>query len=363
MSKKSFILSGGGTGGHIYPAVSIADALKEKYPDADFLFVGASDRMEMQKVPACGYAIKGLWISGIQRKLSLKNILIPLKLIHSLVSAYFILKKHKPNIAIGTGGYASAALLKMAGWMRIPTLIQEQNSYPGITNKWLAGNAEKICVAYPDLERFFPAEKIVYTGNPIRKAIGNSTMSQSQARTHFNLQSDKQTLLVIGGSLGAKAINELVAEKISYFHENEIQVLWQCGQLYYERFRHLASNTVKITAYINEMDLAYASASIIISRAGASSVSELALVGKPVLFIPSPYVAEDHQTKNAAAFVSQNAAIMISQKDLDSSFETVFGGLINDSAKQELLGRNISKLAKPNATQAIVNEIEKIIST
>lgn len=363
MSKKSFILSGGGTGGHIYPAVSIADALKEKYPDADFLFVGASDRMEMQKVPACGYPIKGLWISGIQRKLSLKNILVPLKLIYSLVSAYFILKKHKPNIAIGTGGYASAALLKMAGWMKIPTLIQEQNSYPGITNKWLAVTAEKICVAYSGLDRFFPPEKIVHTGNPIRKAIGDSSINPSQARTQFGLNPDKQTLLVIGGSLGAKAINELVAKEIPFFEKNEIQVLWQCGQLYYERFKHLGSDSVKITAYINKMDLAYASASVIISRAGASSVSELALVAKPVLFIPSPYVAEDHQTKNAAAFVSCNAALMISQKKLDNEFEPVFEELINDAEKQKILGQNISKLAKPNATQAIVSEIEKIIST
>lgn len=363
MSKKSFILSGGGTGGHIYPAVSIADALKEKYPEADFLFVGASDRMEMQKVPACGYKIKGLWISGIQRKLSLKNILIPLKLIHSLITAYFILKKQRPNIAIGTGGYASAALLKMAGWMGIPTLIQEQNSYPGITNKWLASKAEKICVAYPNLERFFPAEKIIYTGNPIRKSIGNSTMNQAEARIHFDLDPNKKTVLVIGGSLGAKAINELIAAKTDFFNDNSVQILWQCGKLYYERFKNLASKNIKITAYINKMDIAYTAASVIISRAGASSVSELTLVGKPILFIPSPYVSEDHQTKNAEALVSQNAAIMIPQTELGLNFENIFNELINNTSKQELLSKNISKLAKPNATQTIVNEIDKIINT
>ena len=363
MSKYSFILSGGGTGGHIYPAVSIADALKEKYPDAEFLFVGASDRMEMQKVPACGYKIEGLWISGIQRKLSLKNLLLPLKLISSLTKSYFILKKQQPNIAIGTGGYASAALLKMAGWIGIPTLIQEQNSYPGITNKWLANKASKICVAYPNLERFFPKEKIVFTGNPVRKGIGASATTSNEAKKHFGLNPNKNTLLVIGGSLGAKAINELIATEIAFFEKNEIQVLWQCGQLYYDRFKHLASKNVHITAYINQMDLAYKSASIIISRAGASSVSELTLVGKPVIFIPSPYVAEDHQTKNAEAIANQNAAILLPQHKLKQDFEGAFLELLQNKEKQQQFSQNINKLAKPNATQSIINEIEKIIST
>jgi len=363
MSKYSFILSGGGTGGHIYPAVSIADALKEKYPDADFLFVGASDRMEMQKVPACGYDIKGLWISGIQRKLSLKNFLLPFKLISSLTKSYFILKKQRPNIAIGTGGYASAALLKMAGWMGIPTLIQEQNSYPGITNKWLAEKASKICVAYPNLERFFPEEKIAYTGNPIRKGIGETTIPVTEARNHFGLKPNKCTLLVIGGSLGAKAINELIAEKTDFFIENKVQVLWQCGQLYYERFKHLNSKNIKITAFINQMDMAYAAASMIISRAGASSVSELTLVGKPVIFIPSPYVAENHQTKNAEAIVNQNAAILIPQSELDKNFENQFKVVLKNETLQQELSQNIKALAKPNATKNIVTEIEKIIST
>lgn len=363
MKKYAFILSGGGTGGHIYPAVSIADALKEKYPDADFLFVGASDRMEMQKVPACGYAIKGLWISGIQRKLSLKNLWLPFKLMSSLTKSYFILKKQRPNIAIGTGGYASAALLKMAGWMGIPTLIQEQNSYPGITNKWLAAKASKICVAYPNLERFFPKEKIVFTGNPIRKGIGKTDISTTEARNHFGLDPNKSTLLVIGGSLGAKAINELIAEKTTFFEENKVQVLWQSGKLYYERFKHLASKNIKITAFINEMDKAYASASIIISRAGASSVSELTLVGKPVIFIPSPYVAEDHQTKNAEAIVNKNAAILIPQSELEQKFESKFQEILKNETLQKELSKNIKALAKPNATKAIVNEIEKIIHT
>lgn len=361
MKNKSFILSGGGTGGHIYPAVSIADALKAKYPDADFLFVGAADRMEMQKVPQCGYAIRGLWISGIQRKLSLKNLLLPLKLVSSLVTAYFIIKKQQPDIAIGTGGYASAALLKMASWMGVPTLIQEQNSYPGITNKWLANNASKICVAYLNLERFFPKEKIVYTGNPIRKNIGMFTAGKHEAYSHFGLQPNKKTLLVIGGSLGAKAINELIADNITFFEQQQIQVLWQCGQLYHERFKHLESENVKIKAYLQRMDFAYSVANVIISRAGASTVSELTLVGKPVIFIPSPNVAEDHQTKNAQALVANDAALMIAQNELETEFKSVFEQLINDETKQEGLSKQIKAMAKPNATADIVIEIEKII--
>jgi len=362
MSNYSFILSGGGTGGHIYPAVSIADALKEKYPDANFLFVGASDRMEMQKVPACGYEIEGLWISGLQRKLSLKNLLLPFKLISSLTKSFFILKKYRPNIAIGTGGYASAALLKMAGWMGIPTLIQEQNSYPGITNKWLANKASKICVAYPNLERFFPKEKIALTGNPIRKGITNTKTSVATARNHFKLDPNKTTLLVIGGSLGAKAINELIANKADFFTHNNVQVLWQCGQLYYDRFKHLATDNIHITAFINQMDLAFASASMIISRAGASSVSELTVVGKPVIFIPSPFVAEDHQTKNAEAIVNQKAALLIPQNELKNKFEIKFKELLINKTLQQELSTNIKALAKPNATENIINEIEKIIT-
>ncbi len=361
MKQLSFVISGGGTGGHIYPAIAIADALKEKYPEARFLFVGASDRMEMQKIPKAGYKIEGLWISGIQRKLSLKNLLLPFKLVSSLYKSFRIIKKQKPTIAIGTGGYASAALLKMAGWMQVPTLIQEQNSFPGITNKWLAGNAKKICVAYPDLERFFPAEKLVQTGNPVRKDILNEGVSSAEAFTHFELDKGIKTILVLGGSLGAKAINELVASRIDFFKENKVQVLWQCGQLYYERFKHLGTDTVKIVAYIDRMDLAYAMANCIISRAGASSVSELAIVGKPVLFIPSPYVAEDHQTKNAEAIVEAKAACMIKQSELDIKFDTQIEALLNDELLIKNLSSNLKKLAKPKATAHIVNEIEKLI--
>ncbi|WP_010180426.1 undecaprenyldiphospho-muramoylpentapeptide beta-N-acetylglucosaminyltransferase [Aquimarina agarilytica] len=361
MRQLSFVISGGGTGGHIYPAIAIADALKQKYPEANFLFVGASDRMEMQKVPKAGYEIEGLWISGIQRKLSTKNLLLPFKLVSSLWKSYKIIKKQKPTIAIGTGGYASAALLKMAGWMQVPTLIQEQNSFPGITNKWLAGNAKKICVAYPDLERFFPAEKLVQTGNPVRQDILNKDISSAEAFNYFELNEGVKTILVLGGSLGAKAINELVASRIAFFKENNVQVLWQCGQLYYERFKHLATAHIKIVAYIDRMDLAYGMADCIVSRAGASSVSELAIVGKPVLFIPSPYVAEDHQTKNAEAVVKANAACMIKQSEFEAKFDAQILALLHDKALIENLSSNFKKLSKPEATAHIVNEIEKLI--
>ena len=361
MKQLSFVISGGGTGGHIYPAIAIADALKEKYPEAQFLFVGASDRMEMQKVPKAGYEIEGLWISGIQRKFAAKNILLPFKLVSSLWKSFRIIKQRQPTIAIGTGGYASAALLKMAGWMKVPTLIQEQNSFPGITNKWLAGEAKKICVAYPGLERFFPVEKLVQTGNPVRQDILIEDISSAEAFKHFALNENVKTILVLGGSLGAKAVNELVALRIDFFKENNVQVLWQCGQLYYERFKHLATDVVKIVAYIDRMDLAYTLANCIVSRAGASSVSELAIVGKPVLFIPSPYVAEDHQTKNAEAIVKANAACMIKQSELDVKFNNQILSLLNDEALIENLSSNFKKLAKPEATAQIVNEIEKLI--
>ncbi|WP_010523211.1 undecaprenyldiphospho-muramoylpentapeptide beta-N-acetylglucosaminyltransferase [Aquimarina agarivorans] len=361
MNKKSFVISGGGTGGHIYPAIAIADALKEKYPDANFLFVGASDRMEMQKVPKAGYAIEGLWISGIQRKLSLKNLLLPFKLLSSLWRSFRIIKKQQPTIAIGTGGFASAALLKMAGWMNVPTLIQEQNSFPGITNKLLAGNAKKICVAYPGLERFFSKEKVVLTGNPIRRDILNERISSAEAAHYFGLKEATKTILVLGGSLGAKAINELIAAKVDFFKANNVQVLWQCGELYFERFKHLATDTLKVVAYIDRMDLAYSLANCIISRAGASSVSELAVVGKPVLFIPSPYVAEDHQTKNAQAIVNAEAAFMLKQDVLATEFENTIVMLLNDSKLIEKLSVNFKSLAKPEATKDIVAEIEELI--
>jgi UDP-N-acetylglucosamine--N-acetylmuramyl-(pentapeptide) pyrophosphoryl-undecaprenol N-acetylglucosamine transferase len=357
------ILSGGGTGGHIYPAVAIANELKSRFPNAEFLFVGAKDRMEMEKVPQAGYAIKGLWISGLQRSLSAKNLMFPFKLISSLYNAYKIINQFKPNVAIGTGGFASGPLLQMANIKGVPTLIQEQNSFPGITNKLLSKKADKICVAYSGLERFFPKDKIQLTGNPVRQDLLDITSKRDEALKFFSLKKDMKTLLVLGGSLGAKAINELIEKELEYFKTNNIQVIWQCGKLYESRFEAYSKvENVQVHTFLNRMDLAYAAADIIISRAGASSVSELCIVGKPVVFVPSPYVAEDHQTKNAEAISTKNAAILIPQKELDSQFQVQFSELINSEEKQNKLSQNIKALALVNATKDIADQVEVLLN-
>ena len=335
--------------------------MKQRYPDAKFLFVGAADRMEMEKVPQAGYEIKGLWIAGLQRSLSLKNLLFPLKLISSLRRAKQILKEFKPNVAIGTGGYASAPLLRVASSKKIPCLIQEQNSHAGVTNKWLSAKVQRICTAYQGMDAFFPAEKIVLTGNPVRQDLLDITTKRTEAQTFFKLNSNRKTLLVLGGSLGARKINELIAQSLPFFEKQELQVIWQCGKFYYETYQNQGTTTVQVHAFLNRMDLAYAAADIIISRAGALSVSELCLVGKPVLFIPSPNVAADHQTKNALAIVEQNAAILLKESDANQDFETIVSGLIEDESMQIRLGENIKKLAKPNATNHIVAEIERLL--
>jgi len=357
----NIILSGGGTGGHIYPAVSIANELKSMYPEANFLFVGAKDRMEMEKVPQAGYDIKGLWISGIQRSLSLKNLAFPFKLISSLWNAYKIIKKFKPTIVIGTGGFASGPTLYVASIKGIKTLIQEQNSYPGITNKLLSKKADKICVAYDGLDRFFPSEKIIKTGNPVRQDLLTIEGKREEAQAYFKLKSDKKTLVIIGGSLGARAVNNLIEKHINWLVSNNVQVIWQTGKLYYEEFKKYDDlEGVQTHAFLNRMDLTYAAADILISRAGASSISELCIVGKPVLFIPSPNVAEDHQTKNALAVVNNNAALLLKESELNM-FQTMFSELLNDEKLQQKLSENIKKLALPNATKDIVKEIEKLI--
>ena len=354
---KKFIISGGGTGGHIFPAIAIADELKRRIPDADILFVGAKDRMEMQKVPQAGYPIEGLWISGIQRKITLQNLLFPLKFISSLLKSRSIIKRFKPDAVIGTGGFASGAVVKVAGEMGIPTFIQEQNSYAGITNKMLSKKAKKICVAYDAMEQFFPKEKIVKTGNPIRDGLLDIAKHRTEGLTYFQLNPEQKTLLVLGGSLGARRINQLVEEQLPLFEKLGVQVLWQCGKLYYEEYKKYESERVKVLAFIDKMELAYAVADVIISRAGASSVSELCVVGKPVIFIPSPNVAEDHQTKNAQAIEQKQAAILIRETDLGTTFATTFTELINDEAKQQSLSQHIKMLALPNATKEIVNII------
>ena len=361
MKKPRFIISGGGTGGHIYPAVAIANELKSRFPEAEFLFVGAKDKMEMQKVPQAGYAIKGLWISGIQRKLTLDNAMFPFKLLSSMWNSFRIIKSFKPDVVIGTGGFASGAVLKVASMLSIPTVIQEQNSYPGITNKLLAKKANKICVAYENLERFFPKDKMILTGNPVRQDLINEA-SKSEAIAYFKLDANKKTLLVLGGSLGARRINQLIEKELDFLLSQNIQIIWQCGKLYLNDYsKYDEKENVQLVAFIDRMDLVYVAADVVISRSGASSVSELCIVGKPTIFIPSPNVAEDHQTKNAKAISDKNGAILIKESELDAKFETFFSDLISNESKQAELSQNIKKLAKPNATKDIVEEIIKLI--
>lgn len=361
MSNYKFILSGGGTGGHIYPAIAIANELKHRYADAEFLFVGAEDRMEMEKVPQAGYEIEGLWISGIQRKLTLKNLMFPFKLISSIWKARKIVKSFQPDVVIGTGGFASGPLLKAASGKGVPCVIQEQNSFPGITNKWLAKDVKKIFVAYDNLERFFPAEKIVKTGNPVRQDLLQIGDKQLEGIKFFNLSEERKTLFVMGGSLGARRINQLIEKELNFFEENNVQLIWQCGKLYYDEYKKYESDFVKVNAFINDMKLAYAAADVIISRAGAISVSELAIVGKPVIFIPSPNVSEDHQTKNAAAVVSKDAALLVKETDLDTDFETKFLSVWNSEEEQKKMGNSFKMLALPNATKDIVDAIDEMI--
>lgn len=361
MKKPRFIISGGGTGGHIYPAVAIANELKSRFPEAEFLFVGAKDKMEMQKVPQAGYAIKGLWISGIQRKLTLDNAMFPFKLLSSMWNSFRIIKSFKPDVVIGTGGFASGAVLKVASMLKIPTVIQEQNSYPGITNKLLAKKANKICVAYENLERFFPKDKMILTGNPVRQDLINEA-SKSEAIAYFKLDANKKTLLVLGGSLGARRINQLIEKELDFLLSQNIQIIWQCGKLYLNDYsKYNEKENVQVVAFIDRMDLVYAAADVVISRSGASSVSELCIVGKPTIFIPSPNVAEDHQTKNAKAISDKNGAILIRESELETQFETVFSDLISDESKQAELSQNIKKLALPNATKQIADEIMKLV--
>jgi UDP-N-acetylglucosamine--N-acetylmuramyl-(pentapeptide) pyrophosphoryl-undecaprenol N-acetylglucosamine transferase len=364
MKNYKFILSGGGTGGHIYPAIAIANELKSHFPDAEILFVGAQDKMEMQKVPQAGYKIEGLWIAGLQRKLTIQNLMFPFKLLSSLWKSKKIIKNFQPDAVIGTGGFASGPLLQVANSLNIPTVIQEQNSYPGITNKLLSKKANSICVAYDNLDRFFPKNKIVLTGNPVRQDLLDVDSKKNEGITYFNLDASKKTLLVLGGSLGARRLNKLIEKELDFLLANDIQVFWQCGKLYFDEYQIYNKRTnVHVVAFIDRMDLIYAASDFVISRAGASSVSELCLVGKPTIFIPSPNVAEDHQTKNANAIVNKKGAILIKESELDEKFETTFSNLISNENLQKELSKNIKLLAKPNATKDIVAEIIKLIES
>ncbi|MDP2060765.1 MAG: undecaprenyldiphospho-muramoylpentapeptide beta-N-acetylglucosaminyltransferase [Flavobacteriaceae bacterium] len=361
MSQLKFILSGGGTGGHIYPAIAIADELKKRHPDAEILFVGAKGRMEMEKIPQAGYTIEGLWISGLQRSLSLSNLSFPFKVIKSIFQSRKILNRFKPDAVIGTGGFASGPLLYAAASKKIPTLIQEQNSYPGITNKILSKKVNVICVAYENMERYFPKSKLLLTGNPLRSDLTGVMLKNKTAVTHFGLDSNKIIVLVLGGSLGARNINILIENNREYFIQKDIQVIWQTGKYYFNNYKKYDRETIRVVPFINRMDLAYQAADIIVSRSGALSVSELSLVGKSVVFIPSPNVAEDHQTKNAKAIASQDAAILLEEKQAEKDFKSILSSLLESESERNLLGKAIKKLARPDAAQRIVDEIEKLI--
>jgi UDP-N-acetylglucosamine--N-acetylmuramyl-(pentapeptide) pyrophosphoryl-undecaprenol N-acetylglucosamine transferase len=363
--KYKFIIAGGGTGGHIFPAVAIADALKQQLPSCEILFVGASGRMEMEKVPQAGYKIIGLEVVGLQRSMTIKNLLFPFKLIKSLVQAFNVIRKFKPNVCIGVGGYASGPVLFIAALLGIRIFIQEQNSYPGITNKILSKFARKIFVAYDNLNQFFKNEKIVLSGNPVRKDITTVLPSKEEAFAFFDLKKDKKTVLIIGGSLGARTINESIEKNIELFSENGFQLLWQTGKIYYdgiiERTKNNNLSNTKIHQFIREMNMAYSAADIIISRAGALSISELCIVGKPTILIPSPNVSEDHQTKNAMALVNKNAAILVKDIEAKDKLGNVLLELTKDETKLNELSNNIKTLAKTNAANEIVSEIIKQI--
>lgn len=360
------MISGGGTGGHIYPAIAIANAWKEEFPDSEILFVGALGKMEMQKVPEAGYRIEGLPVAGLQRRLTVENLKFPFKLLNSLMQARKMVKEFKPDVVVGVGGYASGPVLFAAQRMGIPTLVQEQNSYAGLTNKLLAKRANKICVAYPDMERFFPADKIAYTGNPVRKDILDLSGKRAQALTHFKLEEGKKTVLVLGGSLGARTLNQAVLKDMKSLDKEGYQVLWQSGKFYFkdmlEKTEKAGLKHIHLREFIREMDLAYASADVIVSRAGALSVSELSLVGKPVIFIPSPNVAEDHQTKNAMAYVSHDAAWLLKDQEAVGKLKARVDELMEDPATGLALGENIKSLAKPDAAIAIRKEMEQLVA-
>jgi UDP-N-acetylglucosamine--N-acetylmuramyl-(pentapeptide) pyrophosphoryl-undecaprenol N-acetylglucosamine transferase len=350
------IVSGGGTGGHIYPALAIATELKNKISGSEVLFVGALGKMEMEKVPKAGYQIKGVWISGFQRSLSLQNILFPLKLIVSLFQAFFIIKQFKPTIVVGTGGFASGPVLQVAQWLGLPTLIQEQNSYPGITNRLLSKKVDSICVAFEGMDRFFPLHKIKMTGNPIR-SMDLNVNSSKDAKQFFGLDKNKKTLAIIGGSLGAKKINELIASKIEFIKHLDLQILWQCGELYYEEFKNKAEESVVIQPFVYDMNQFYNAADFIISRAGAGSLSELCSVGKPLILIPSPNVTANHQFHNADALARKGAAMVIKENELPAQFETVFTSLVTDNEAKAKMSLALKSLAKTDASKAIVNEM------
>lgn len=365
MPTHKFILSGGGTGGHIFPAIAIANALKLEYPDCEILFVGANGKMEMEKIPAAGYKIIGLDIRGIKRSLSFSNLTLPFTVLKALRKARKIILDFKPTAAIGVGGYASGALLYAAANKKIPCLIQEQNSYAGVTNKLLGKRVDRICVAYEGMEKFFPKEKIVVTGNPVRQDILESKHTQADSLSHFGLEEGKLTLLVVGGSLGAKSINTSILDALEAFTEAGIQLIWQTGKPFAAEamaaVKNQHHNRFKTFAFISEMDKAYAAADIVVSRAGALAVAELALLGKASILVPFPFASEDHQTKNAKALSDKNAAILIADHQANERIKTEVLALSGNEDKRKQLESAIKDFGKPYATKAIVNQINELI--
>lgn len=365
MKKLNIIISGGGTGGHIFPAVSIANAIKKQHPEADILFVGAEGRMEMQRVPAAGYPIKGLPVAGFNRKNLLANIPVLWKLLKSQFMAYRIIKDFKPMVAVGVGGYASGPTLKMAQKMGIPTLIQEQNSYAGVTNKLLAKNAKKICVAYDGMEKFFPANLILKTGNPVRQGLLESNINKEEAVKAFGLDPNKRTILLIGGSLGARTINESVLNHLDLIRQSNAQFILQTGKYYSQEIQAQLKNEknlemLHVTDFISNMDAAYAAADLVISRAGAGSISEFCLLKKPVILVPSPNVAEDHQTKNALALVNKDAALYVKDTEAKDSLIKLAIEIVNRPERLQTLSKNIATLAYENSADIIAQEVYKL---
>jgi UDP-N-acetylglucosamine--N-acetylmuramyl-(pentapeptide) pyrophosphoryl-undecaprenol N-acetylglucosamine transferase len=360
------IISGGGTGGHIFPAISIANKFMERHPNAEILFVGAKGKMEMTRVPEAGYRIIGLWISGIQRKLTLSNLLFPFKLLSSYFTAGKIVRRFKPHAVVGTGGYASGPIMLAATRNKIPSLIQEQNSYAGLTNKQLANKVQRICVAYNGMEKYFPKDKLMFTGNPVRKDILDTETKRDRAISYFGFNSNERTLLILGGSLGSRTINESILMGIDKLIDSEVQVIWQTGKIYFENIKEKTKEKdlkrIRINDFIGQMDIAYAAADIVISRSGALAISELCLAKRPSILVPSPNVAEDHQTKNAMALVEIDGAVLVRDEEAKDILVDEALKLIFDLQRCETLSENIAKLAKPNATEEIVNEIEKLIS-
>jgi UDP-N-acetylglucosamine--N-acetylmuramyl-(pentapeptide) pyrophosphoryl-undecaprenol N-acetylglucosamine transferase len=365
MDNLKVIISGGGTGGHIFPALSIAGEIRKRFPESEILFVGATGRMEMEKVPAAGYRIIGLPVIGMPRKPGLSTVKFLFRLAKSMVMARQIIREFKPDLAIGVGGYASGPLLRAAVAKNVPALIQEQNSYAGVTNKFLGKKVQCICVAYEGMERFFPADKIILTGNPVRQAMLNITATQAEAWKHYNLNPENKTILITGGSLGARSLNNAVLANLDMIRESDVQIIWQTGSIYYEemveRTNGVLPENLQIHKFLNNMELAYTAADVVVSRAGAGTISELCLVGKPCILVPSPNVAEDHQTRNAMALVEKDAAVLVRDDQIGQNLFIEMISLIGDTNRMNLLKRNIKKLALPEATVRIVDEAIRLI--